>query len=312
MADLFTVISDQTVMDQTQIAIYREGVILAAYENTNFMPDSPLISQRKDGDGATVNFFKFAQLTGGATLTDGVEVTSEAIVDSKAYVTMIEHGNVVTFTDMGDVSTGGRLNAAVPQLVGQNMGTYFDKYFIQLLETSSNDYVSNVGGEGAVTASDVLTSTMWEKGYTYLRAGNIAPLMDGLYCAFVHPHILADIRQASSTGDWTPVNQYSNPTSILRNEVGTYKGFKIIQSSNVTVNADAGASAVDTYHTSLFGYNALGLGMSTSRPLQLTAIDGTDKLNRFLHLGWKGIFGGCLVDTGASCLLTAASAYGTN
>jgi N4-gp56 family major capsid protein len=314
MADLFSVITDQGVMDQAQITLWREGVILAASEATNFMPGSPLISQSIVADGATATFLKFAQLTGGATLSDGVEVTSEAIVDSKAYATLIEHGNVVTITDMGDVSVAGRLNLAVPELVGKNMGTYVDKYFIQLLETSSNEYVTNAGGESSVTASDVITAAYFEKAYTFLRKNSIEPIMDGLYCGFIHPLVLADMRQATSIVDWTPVNAYSgaNVQNILRNEIGAYKGFKLIQSANVTTNSDAGSSAVDTFHTSFFGYNALGAGWSASKGLQPTFVTGTDKLNRFAHIGWKGTFAGCLVDTNASVIVTSASAYGLN
>lgn len=312
MADLFSVITDQGILDQTQVAAYQQGVILAANEMTNFTPASPLISQKQTVDAATANFFKFAQLTGGGTLTDGVEVTSEAVVDSKATATLVEHGNVITFTDMGEVSIGGRLNAAVPQLIGMNMGTYFDKYFIQTLEGSSNEYTIGGGAESGLTASNVITPAYLEKGYTFLRANKIQPLMDGLYVAVIHPHVLADLRNATSAGDWTIVSQYQGLQTVLRNEVGIFKGFKIIQSANVTVNTDAGDSAVDTYHTSLFGYNALGLGMSQSKPLTLTIVNNTDKLNRFTHVGWKGTFASCLIDTNASCKITSASAFGTN
>lgn len=314
MADLFSVITDQGVMDQAQIAAWKEGVILAASESTNFMMGSPLISQNLSVDAATASFIKFAQLTGGATLTDGVEVTSEAIVDSKATITLVEHGNVVTITDLGDVSVGGRLNLAVPELVGKNMGTYVDKYFIQKLEASSNEYTVNASGEASTTASDIITAAFFEKAYTFLRKGAIEPIVDGLYVAFIHPLVLADVRQGTSLYDWTPVNAYSgaNVSNILRNEVGTYKGFKIIQSANVTTNADAGNGAVDTFHSSFMGYNALGAAWSVSKGLRPTFVSGTDKLDRFAHIGWKGTFAGALVDETASCIVTSASSLGAN
>lgn len=314
MADLFTVISDKGVMDQSQISLFREGVILAASEATNFYQGSPLISQSLVADGATATFIKFAQLTGGATLTDGEEVTSEAIVDSQVALTLVEHGNVVTITDLGDVSTGGRLNLAVPELVGKNMGTYLDKYFIQRLETSSNEYIVTQATEDALTAADVITPAYFEKAYTFLRKNSIESVMDGMYVGVLHPLVLADLRQGTSVVDWTPVNAYSgaNVSNILKNEVGTYKGFKIIQSANVTTNANAGNANVDTFHSSFFGYNALGAAYSSSRPLRPTFVTGTDKLDRFAHIGWKGTFINGLIDTNASVIVTSASAYGLN
>lgn len=312
MSDLFSTITDQGVMDQTQVAIYKQGVILAAQESTNFFKGSSLINQQLDVDAATASFIKFAALSGGATLTDGVEVTSEAVVDSKATATLIQHGNVVTITDMGDVSTGGRLNLAVPELVGKNMGEYVDKYFIQKLEAGSNEYTPSSTAEASLAATDIITALLFEKAYTFLRTNKIPKLVDGLYVAVIHPHVLSDIRNVAAVGDWVAVSQYQNSASVLRNEVGMYKGFKIIESANVTVNTDAGSSAVDTYHTSFFGYNALGAAYSVSKPLRPTFITGTDKLDRFAHIGWKGTFAGCLVDTNASVLVTTASTFGTN
>ena len=147
MADLFSVITDKGVMDQAQILKWQEGVILAAIEATNFYKGSPLISQEKVTDGVSASFIKFAALDGAGALTDGEEVTSDAVVDSKVTVTLAEYGNVVTTTDLGDVVTDGRLNMYVPELIGRDMGTYIDKYFIQLLEAGSNEYTVNASKE---------------------------------------------------------------------------------------------------------------------------------------------------------------------
>jgi len=312
MSDLFTVISDKGVMDQAQIALFQQGVILAAKENTNFYPGSSLINQSLTADGATATFIKFAQLTGGATLTDGEEVTSEAIVDSKVTLTLVEHGNVVTTTDLGDITTGGRLNLAVPELVGANMGTYIDKYFIKILEASANEYIVTQGTEAELLAANIITPAYFEKAYTFLRNNNIGKIVDGLYACVIHPLVLADLRQGTSALDWTPVSAYQNSGNVLRNEVGTYTGFKIIESANVTTNTDAGASAVDSFHTSFFGYNALGAAISSSRPPRATFVTGTDKLDRFAHIGWKGVWIGGLIDTNAACVVTSASSFGTN
>lgn len=312
MADLFSVISDQGVMDQTQIALYQQGVILAAQESTNFFMNSPLIDQNLVQDGATASFFKFSALSGGATLTDGVEVTSEAVTDSKVTLTLVEHGNVVTTTELGNISTGGRLNAAVPILIGKNMGQYVDKYFIQKLEAGSNEYIVTQATEAELLAANVITPTYLEKAYTFLRANNIPKIIAGKYVAIMHPHVISDLRDATGAGSWQDVNKYSGAEPILMNEVASFKGFKIIESANVTVNADAGASAVDSYHSCFFGANALGAAWSSSSKPRMTMVTGTDKLDRFIHIGWKGTFAGGLVDTNASCIVTSASAFGAN
>ena len=312
MADLFSVITDKGVMDQAQILKWQQGVILAAQESTNFFKGSPLISQEATTDGVSHSFIKFAALDGAGALTDGEEVTSDAVVDSKVTVTLAEYGNVVTTTDLGDVVTDGRLNLYVPELIGRDMGTYVDKYHIQLLEAGSNEYTVNSSGESSTLAANVITPTFIEKAYVFLRANNIPKIVEDYYVMVVHPHVLSDLRNATGAGSFEDVYKYLGKEQILKNEVGKFRGFKVIESSNVTVNADAGNGTVDTYHTSFFGGNALGTAWSASRGARATMVTGTDKLDRFVHIGWKGIWAGGLIDTNASCIVTSASAFGSN
>ena len=312
MSDLFEVVTDKGVMDQAQILTWQQGVLLAAQESTNFYKGSPLISQSADTDSVSHSFIKFAALDGAGALTDGEEVTSDAVVDSKVTVTLAEYGNVVTTTDLGDVVTEGRLNNYVPELIGRDMGTYIDKYHIQLLEAGSNEYTVNASGESSTTAGNVITPTFIEKAYVFLRANNIPKLIDDSYVMIVHPHVLSDLRNATGAGSFEDVYKYLGKEQILKNEVGKFRGFKVIETSNVTTNSDAGSGTVDTYHTSFFGGNALGTAWSRSKSPRATMVTGTDKLNRFVHIGWKGIWAGGLIDTNASCIVTSASAFGTN
>lgn len=313
MPDLFSVITDKVEMTSAQISLYQEGVILAAAEATNFFPGSPLISQTKLGDGVSATFIKFAQLGDAGDLTDGVEEDSEAVTDSQVVITLAEKGKLVTSTALGNVVTGGRLDSALPLLIGKNMGKKFDTTAIQTLEASTNEYFVNQESEAALTAGDIIAKSYFEKAYTYLRNNSIEPIVDGLYAALVHPHVLADLREQSAVGDWTPLAQYTDLMSVLRNEVGIYKGFRIIQTANVTTNANAGDGNVDTYHTSCFGYNALGLAMSSTAPPHMTITRNTDKFgDRFTHFGWWGIFSFGLIDTSASCIITSASSFGSN
>lgn len=313
MADLFSTLTDKAVLDVSQIELWKEGVILAAQESTNFYPGSPLISQVKDADTSVATFLKFAALSNGTSaLTDGVEVTSESVTDSEVNITLAEYGNVVTTTSLGHIVTGGRLNPAVAELIGKNMGTSIDKLAIQTLEASTNELIVTQASEAALTSSDKMTTAYMEKAYNKLRRANIPKLLGDAYVAIMHPDVVSDLRNVASAGDWVDVLKYTTPDTVLRNEVGFFKGFRVIESSNITINTDAGAGAVDSYHSIFIGYNALGYGESTSRPPQVTAISETDKLNRFIHLGWYGVFAFGIIDSNAVWVVTSASSYGTN
>jgi len=308
LADLFTVISDQTTQAAAQIELWNDGVIRAATETAYFLPGSPLISQSAFADQATHTFIKYAALDGGAALTDGVEVTSDEMVDSEVQITLAEYGNVITTTNLGHVSTGGRLNPAAATLVGLDMATTLDKVAIQTLEASTNELTVNASGEASTTATDIITAAFVQKAYNKLRRANIP----GPYFAIAHPDVMYDLKAATAANTWTQVLQYTDAGGVFANQITNFGGFNWVESSNVTINGDAGSSAVDTYHTAFIGYNALGVAVSSSVPFTTTVIGNTDKLNRFLHIGWKAILGYKIIDTNACWLVTAASTVGAN
>ena len=258
MGDLFSVISDQGTQAAAQVEIWQEGVVLAATEMAHFLPGSPLISQSAFADKAIHTFIKYAALDGGGALTDGEEVTSDEAVDSEVNLTLAEYGNVVTTTQLGNVSTGGRLDPAAAELIGRDMATTLDKTAIQILEAGTNETTINSSGEASTTSSNIITAALVQKMYNKLRRANIPQP----YYAICHPDVMYDLKAGTAANTWTQVSQYTNLASVLANEVGMYGGFRWVETSNVTINTDAGAGAVDTYHTAFIGYNALGLAVS--------------------------------------------------
>jgi len=307
MADFTTVITDKGVMDQSQVSLWNQGVVLAAQES---LVMNQFVSQRKTAKSADYKFIKFANLAAGTTaLVDGEDVTSEAVTDSVVTLTPAEQGNVVTTTTLGDISTGGRLNPAVVELIGKNMGTSVDKLAILALEAGSNELTVNASGEAATTASDIITVAFLEKAYNKLRRANI-PKIGGSYIAVMHPDVISDLRAVATAGTWIDVAKYAQPGQILRNELGMFKGFRIIENSNISINTDAGSSTVDTYHSLFFGYNALGLAEAV--PPQLRITGPFDKLGRLLNFGWYGVLKYGIIDANALWLVTSASTYGAN
>ena len=312
MADLFSTLTDKGVLDASQIELWQEGVILAAIENNFFNPGSPYISQSKIADTSIATFLKFAALSNGTSaLTDGEEVTSESVTDTEVNLTLAEYGNAVTTTALGHIVTGGRLNPAVAELIGRNMGTSMEKLGIQALEASSNELTVNASGEASTTATDIITDTFLDKAYNKLRRANIPKFGDS-YIAVMHPDVVYDLKSVTSAGDWYDVDKYRGGVEIIRGEIGKFKGFRVVESSNVTVNADAGNGTVDTYHTSCFGYNALGYAGSKYKPPMATLRDGNDKLGRFVHVGWYGVFVYGIIDSNALWTITSGSTVGAN
>lgn len=105
---------------------------------------------------------------------------------------------------------------------------------------------------------------------------NTTPVRD-TYIAITHPDVVLDMRKKLGTA-FTPAEQYGSQTPIMEGEQGTFRGIRVIQSTESTIDAEAGATGaaaanlrtsgndtVDIYNTVIFGRNAFGsLGLNSS------------------------------------------------
>jgi len=155
-----------------------------------------------------------------------------------------------------------------------------------------------------------MTPTFLNKLYNKLSRSNIQPLDNGLYVAVMHDDVIHDLRNETGSGSWQDINKYARPEDVLRNAVGVLSGFMIVRDNNISINADAGDTTVDTYHTLAMGFNALG--QVESQPGEMRISGPFDKLGRFLNVGWHWVGQYGIVDTDALYVGTTASSIGAN
>lgn len=295
-------------VDDSLVTLFEAGFIVAA-EQADVM--SPFVQYRADIGAKAVEFPKYATLGAATTpLTEDEDVASEALVDSKVTFLPVEYGKVVTKTALASLQTGGKVDIAAARLVGQNVGRTSNILAVRALEASTNVVLPGaVANEAALVAGDVMTAAVLNKVYNKLARTNIPMLADNLYVAFMHDDVIADLRAGAAAGDWTDVVKYATPEQALRNEVGVYKGFRIVRNNDCAIAADAGAAAVDSYKSSFMGFNGLGLAVSKVPTMSLTS---SDKLGRFVNVGWHGVMKYGIVDTDAVWTALTASSLGAN
>ena len=307
MGDFTSSLTKAATVADSVITLWNEGVIISAQEAAVM---DQFANVKEEAQAKMFQFTKFSALTPATTaLTDGEDPTSEALADTAIQLTPAEYGNVVSTTSLANLQSGGKVDRAALQLIGLNLAQTKDMLAIQALEASANT-ISDAA-EASIASNNVITATLLEKAYRQLRKNNVMkfPGFDA-YVAVMHPDVAYDLKAVAAAGDWTDVNKYAQPDRVLKGVIGYYKGFYIVESSNVSINADAGAAAVDTYYTSCFGFNALGLGISQAPGLRVTG--PFDKLGRIMNLGWYGVFKYGLIDTVAACKIITASSVGAN
>lgn len=298
--------STTTQLDKHLIQLYDELFIISA-ENTLAKGIPTLATIKRSGQVKSWDFTIYSKLTvQTSALTEDSEPDREQMSDSNVVITPAEYGNVVMPTKLADLQSGGQATRAAIRLAGINMKESIEKKMILVGEAGTNEIIVNQASEGSLTASDVLTANYVKMAYNKLqRAGIPSP-----YYAIAHPDVIYDLISETGEGSWLDTLRYTDSIPILNNEIGMFGGFRWISHPLVTVNTDAGAAGVDTYHTQFFGYNAFGYAESETPHGVVTG--PFDNLGRFVDIGWYGVYEFGLVDTNAHWIVTSASSIGAN
>ena len=270
------------------------------------------IAQYKQVIGAkSIQLTKYARLGLATTpLSETDDLVSTALSDSAILFTPAEYGNVVTTTSLANFQTGGKADISAAQIVGINAGSTMDKLACLALDAASQVVIAGAAGtEAGMASTDVMDAVFMNKMYNKLARANVATI-NGMYVAIMHDDVINDLRAATGLGSWTDVVKYSMPGEALNNEVGTFKGFRILRDNNATLVDQSGAGTVDVYNSYFLGANALG--KVESQPLTIVVNSGYDKLNRFANIGWKGTVAYGIVDQAAVIVGRTASSVGAN
>ena len=255
----------------------------------------------------SIEFPKYSRLALATTsLDEDDDVTSEALVDAQIILTPAEYGKAVTKTKLASLQTGGKVDLAAARLVGINQGQTLDKLAVLALEASSNVLTPDAGAASALEAGDVVTSAFLDKLYNKLSRANV-PKINGAYVAIMHEDVAYDLRNDAA---FIEASKYAQPGSLLMNEIGMCKGFRVFVDNHCSITADEGALAVDVYRSLFFGFNALGKAVSKEAAGVITG--PFDKLARFANVGWHGVLKYGIVDQDALWVGASASSLGAN
>jgi N4-gp56 family major capsid protein len=308
MADFTTVMTDTVAVGDSIKQAYDQSFIIANGQS-NVM--EALCQQRYVQGAKTINMQKFPRLAAATTpLTEKEDPASVALSDSNIAFTPLEYGNVITTTNLAELHTGGQAGLAAVQSAGINASVTQNKLATVAAEAGTN-ILSVDGGDGsALAATDIVDGAFLNKMYNKLARASVPMFGGNTYVAIMHDDVIADLRASTGAGSWEDVSKYAAPGDVLMNEVGMFKGFRIIRNNDATVTTDGGATTVDLYKSTFLG--AGGLGKATSQEVQSVIRPAYDKLGRMANVGWYGVFNYGIVDQDAVWVGLSASSLGVN
>jgi N4-gp56 family major capsid protein len=298
--------SGTTELDSSIVLAFDQSFLVAVGQN-NVMDQ---LAQVNQSIGAkSIQMTKYARLALATTpLSEYEDAARQTMADSSILFTPAEYGTVVTRTNLASLQTGGKADMAAAQVVGINAGSTMDKLAVNALSTGSTIY-AGAGTEAGLVAGDVCDAAFLNKMYNKLARNNV-PQINGAYIAVLHDDQIHDLRSASGAGSWQDVVKYTDAMPALANEVGMFKGFRIIRNNNINFADQAGAGLVDAYSGLFLGFNALGKAESQAMSVRVTG--PFDGLGRFVNVGWYTVAQYGIVDTDAVFVGVTSSSVGNN
>ena len=304
----FTInITDSVAIDPSKRIAY-ETAFLTANLQANVMDALAVQKSVPGAEAIKMSRYTFSS-TGDGAIAETDDATSTKVESTAVLFVPEERAVVATISNLSSLVTGGQIDLAAPTVVGNDFAGIRNRLAGKALDASSNVLTANGGLVADIAATDILTGALMNKAYNKLARANVKQL-GNFYVIVAHDDVIADLRADASVGSWTDVNKYATPGTVLTNEVGTYKGFRVIRNNDATITADAGAGAVDVYNSYVLGYNGLGYAESMTPELRLR--DGNDKIGRFYNLSAYGVFKYGIVDPEAAWVIKSASSLGAN
>lgn len=323
MANL-TNIAGSTSGNNTQLTnvildVYSDEILYQAQPNLRFEQVAQKRTDLTTLPGSKIKFLKYNSIDGDAALTETTAMETGVISTATLQITVSEYGKALAFSEALLRASVTDLLRDAATLLGHHYARFRDSMVRDALLGSANVIYANFKSTRAgLIATDVFNVDLIRETVETL-ATNKAPKFsaDG-YITFIHPRQAKSIRKDDA---WQQANQYANADKIFNGETGKIEDMRFIETTQVTLikkttqqiwadgkntgktTAIAANAVTDVYQAIAVGEYAVGV--AEALPVEMRD-DGVTDFGRTHKLGWYGIFGAGLLETGHSVILETA------
>lgn len=292
------VVSSTTSIDQEKAVaaklLHRAQLRLVAASVCDKVP-------QPKGTGTTVHFIRYKRMNVPLVpLTEGVAPGNSTISVEQVQSTLDQWGDVITITDVAQLTTLHPLMQIAQTLLADNAQRVIDREVQLVMLAGTNIFYGDgsVASRATITTSMTITDTIIMKA-TLLMSNNGAPPRfgpsnmkenasggsasgemnaPGHYLAITSGEIRRDImKMAAATNMWVNVTQYQNAKRTYVGEVGDYLGLRIVETNFIP-------------KFSLLGNRTTAVASGGSggiTGLVVTAVDGGGSLTSATTYYWK-------------------------
>lgn len=250
--------------------------------------------------GLTISMLTYDNLKLGGALEEMKNMSSQALSGSMKQITVQEHGNAVSNSELLIQSSFDDIMATTTTLLGRDYALVMDCELRDVALSGTNIvYGGGKADRKSITAEDKLqVSTI--KDAIEILATNNAPKYANLYwICFVHPHQSRDLRDDSA---WINASNYGAPDQLFTGEIGRIDDTRFIETTlmcngkasendpafKADLKKGASDNTTDIYQAVLFGDQYYGIAWSL--PVELRD-NGVEDFGRKRSLAWYAIWG---------------------
>lgn len=306
--------ADVTVATQTGAdnggTLFSDGVRLVYSKEIEFkalpiMRFSQFATQKTElgvEPGLTISMLTYDNLKLGGALQEMHNMSTQALSGSMKQITVQEHGNAVSNSELLIRSSFDDVMATTTTLLGRDYALVMDCELRDVALSGTNIvYAGKKASRDAIVEADKLQVATIKDAIEILATNN-APKYQNLYwICFVHPHQSRDLRDDSA---WINASNYGAPEQLFTGEIGRIDDTRFIETTlmcNGKASADdpafkeelksgAGdvANQTDIYQAVIFGDQYYGIAWSL--PVELRD-NGVEDFGRKRSLAWYAIWG---------------------
>lgn len=305
-----------------------DNVVLDAYSNEILFQASPNLmfeqiankrTELQTAPGNTIKFLKYSSLTGSADIAETATVSTDTLSTSLISITVSEKVKAVAHSEFLLRSSFTQVMDDTAILLGKHYAKSRDGLIRDALMAGTNVlYADASGAMSNSLRADLTTADVFDvnlvREITEFLATNKAPMIDGAYVCFAHPHQLKSLRKDSA---WVTAQLYTTPESIKNGEAGRIEDVRFVGTTMVQYipintqdiwadNEDTAANTAIAANANTSVYRSVTVGdyavaLAEALPVQMRD-NGVEDFGRKHSLAYYGIWGVGILESAHSVI----------
>lgn len=287
--------------------VYSKEIEFKALPNMRFMQFAEVKTELGTTPGLTIQMMTYDNLKLGGTLTEGINMKTQALSSSMKQITVAEKGNAVSVSELLLQSSFDDIMSSATTLLARDYALTLDCELRDTALTGTNRvYASKKDGTAITTRATLVDECIMKvstvkDAIEVLATNNATKYNNVNWICFVHPHQSRNLRDDPA---WINASNYGAPDQLFTGEIGRIDDTIFIETTlmcnGVAPKEDPAykedlekgkgttPNETNVYQSIIFGDRYYGVAFSL--PVQLRD-NGIEDFGRKHGLAWYSIWG---------------------